>query len=177
MAESSEGHQVRARYGSSDGAVDAVHALEADGVNEADVRVGDPGDQRHMLERQQQAEMEASVPMIGGGMFTPGQAWGAFKWGAIGVIAGALIVGPVGLLFHMGDWPRWVGVAVLALLGALAFGSMGFVYGGGRGPEVNGEMRSNDQDVTIAVQPRDAQERDLALRALGHTRTQDVDQT
>jgi hypothetical protein len=126
-----------------------------------------------MLLRQQQLESDRSVPVTGSNLFTPAQAKGAFRWTVIGGVAGAVVVGAFGLVFSLADFSRLASVAVLAFIGALAGGSAGFTYGGGRQPELDGEVRDPSVDVTVGVRPRSVEAARTAIETIEQTEATD----
>jgi hypothetical protein len=167
--------QLRATFRTRAAADEAVRRLREEGVPADDIRVDDTDDRQHMLLRQQQLESERSVPVTGSNLFTPAQAKGAALWAVIGGAAGAVVFGLAGLFFTLGDLPAVATAAVLAFIGALAGGSAGFVYGGGRQPEVDGEVRDPSVDVTVAVRPTTIEEARTAIATIEGTEATDAE--
>jgi len=157
--------RLRATYRSADEAWEAVRRLEGVGLAGDDISVGDVDDRQHMVVHQQRSESDKTL-MSPVAIFTPAQAKGATLWGLIGIVVGAVVLGVVGLFVTLGDLERFMSVIVWAFIGALAFGSAGFVYGGGRQPEVDGEITKASAEVTIAVQPHDAEAARRAIEVI-----------
>jgi hypothetical protein len=161
--------QLRATFRTRAAADEAVRRLREQGVAASGIRVNDTDDRQHMLLRQQQLESERSVPVTGSNLFTPAQAKGALLWTVIGAVVGAVLGGGIGLVVSLGDLSQAASAGVLAAIGALAGGSAGFTYGGGRQPEVDGEVRDPSVDVTVGVRPTTVEEARTAIATIEQT--------
>jgi hypothetical protein len=121
------------------------------------VRIGDPGDRRAALMRDQRRESDGVIegPPLTTAPVTGAQARGALvgtvTWGIAGAVLGVLIG-----LIPMFDMPIGARIGLWALVLAMAGAGAGFVFGGGREPELEGEVRDSSPDVTIAVESDDA---------------------
>ncbi len=96
--------------------------------------------------RQEQRREIANVTLGTEGQ-TRGAFFGALAFAAVGLVLGAL----VGLALFDGDSPGRVVLPVIIMLFA---GVMGFVYWGGRTPELENETMSTSGEPGIASTPR-----------------------
>lgn len=120
------------------------------------VRVGSERDRVDAMTLTQQREADVIGSAAPIGVISGAQSRGAFVLGTVGAVLGALIAAPFALLIDAGDSvPRWILALGFALGGAMALGTAGFVYGGGREPELEGEVRSDSAEIVIAVEERD----------------------
>jgi hypothetical protein len=142
--------RLRATFCTHDDAQAAIARLHQSGVGDDIIVVDDAADRHHMLIRQQHRESERTRPLAVE-VISPAQAKGALLWAAVGTGVGAVGVGAVGLVMTLGQFSRTESIGLFALVGAMAGWSAGFVYGGGRQPEVDGEMRDCSDDTTIAI--------------------------
>ncbi len=97
------------------------------------------------LRREQRREMENVT--LGTEGQTRGAFFGSLAFGAVGLVLGVV----VGLLLFDGDSPGRIVVPVMATLFA---GVMGFVYWGGRTPELENETMSTTGEPGISSTPR-----------------------
>ncbi len=88
---------------------------------------------------QQQAESQAAWAGPGLAALTPGQAIGLGLGIVIGGLIGAILFLPVGFMSIGGLGLGWR-LLITASIGAVAGGTAGAVYWGGRAPELTGEM-------------------------------------
>lgn len=108
------------------------------------------------LRTDQQREAQASwagpgVPLMTEGM-AKGMVWGTFVGGAIGAVVGAVFS-----FIPVGDLAWGWRLLIFAACGALAGGTAGAVYWGGREPELSGETNDLDgrpQSGTTLRDPR-----------------------
>lgn len=122
----------------------------------AEVRLGDAADRRQALVETQQRDTDQVLqgppvtvaPMAGSQ--ARGAIVGALTFGAAGLVIG-LLVG----LIPMFDLPLGARLGLWALVGAMAGAAAGFVFGGGREPELEGALRDTSTDVTVAVESAD----------------------
>ena len=100
------------------------------------------------LRREQQDE--AAQAWVGPGVpaMTGGQ-WHGLRGGAIG----ALLFLPLALVDFMD--PTWLRILLGLAAGALAGGTAGALYAGGREPELEGETRDADGRPSVGTTPRD----------------------
>lgn len=138
----------------ADVADEAVARMRAELGPDVEIVVGDPGDQRVALTEAQQREYDDATGAVQVGMVAGSQARGALVWGAIGALVGAAIGALIGLipLWDLGVGGR---VAIWAVVGAIAGAAAGGVYGGGREPELEGDLRDTSGDVTVRVHAPD----------------------
>ena len=101
----------------------------------------------------QQAQTHRGPLESGTVQMTRGQWQGMVVAGAVGALIGALIALPFAAIPFMDS----VGARILLLviLGALAGAAAGGVYGGGRGPELEGEVTDADGRPSIGTTLRD----------------------
>jgi hypothetical protein len=142
--------RLRATFCTAEDARGVVSQLRAEGIPEDVIVVDDSGDRHHMLLRQQQHEADRTRPLAVE-LISPAQAKGALVWATVGTVGGAVAVGSLGFVMTLGQFTRSESIGLFALVGAMAGWSAGFVYGGGRQPEVDGEMRDCKDDTTIAI--------------------------
>jgi len=157
--------RLRATFNTREEALEAIARLHDQGVPDTDITVNDAEDCHHMLIRQQRLEIErAKHDAVN--MLTPAQAKGALRWAFVGTVAGAVVVGALGLLMTLGTFSRSASIGLFAVVGALAGSVAGFVFGGGYQPEVDGELRDHSIDTVVGVAPTDADEAAAAIRAV-----------
>jgi hypothetical protein len=111
--------------------------------------------------------------VTGSNLFSPAQAKGALLWAVIGAGGGAVLGAVIGLVFALGDFSHATTAAILAAIGALAGASAGFTYGGGRQPEVDGEVRDPSVDVTVGVRPTTVEQARTAIATIEQTEATD----
>jgi hypothetical protein len=126
----------------------AERAKEA--FRDRDVRLGDVDDDLDALVLAQRAELDQSIPMIAGGIFTGGQARGALVWGVIGLVVGAVIAAPLALLIDT-TIPVWLLMLAFALTGALGLSSATFVLGAAARAIKEGETTPLDPTAVVRV--------------------------
>lgn len=111
------------------------------------------GDAPEVL-RQEQSQ-ETAQPVLGAGPehMTSGQWHGMVVGGLVGAVLGALLLLPLALIPFVDS----VGARLLlvAMCGGLAGMAAGGVYGGGRGPELEGEMVDVDGRPSSSTSLRD----------------------
>ena len=160
--------RLRATFCSPEDCESVVGELRRQGITDGVIIIDDPEDRHHMLLRQQQHESERtstlSVELI-----SPAQAKGAFVWAAVGTAVGAVAVGSLGLVMTLGQFTRLESMGLFALVGAMAGWSAGFVYGGGRQPEVDGEVRDCRDDTTVAIDLTDTEAATAAIQIIARS--------
>ena len=124
-------------------------------VGEGAVRVGSTDDILDADSIGQDRQMNEVGSAFSGGVMTGAQARGAYTLGIGCALLGALLLAPLALVIDAGDVPKWALALAFALCGAMGFGAAGFVFGGGRQPEREGELRSTNNDVIIAIEVTD----------------------
>jgi hypothetical protein len=144
--------RLRATFTTPEDAEEATSRLRDRGVPADDIVVDDAGDRQHMLVRDQRRDVEGAGQMPVD-LVSPAQAKGALRYGLAGLVLGAVVVGALGLFMTLGEFPRMASIGLFALVGAFAGASAGFVYGGGRQPEVDGELHDQAADTTVGVAP------------------------
>jgi hypothetical protein len=149
-----------------DRVAEAVDRLGREVDGDVEVSVGDsPGDRSDALRADQQREYDQAIPGASVGVIAGSQAKGALMWGAIGAVSGAVIGALIGLV-PFADLAVGARVGLLAVIGAMAGSAAGAVYGGGRQPEVDGDLRDTSGDVTVRARTTTAEGRAEAQGAL-----------
>jgi hypothetical protein len=113
------------------------------------VRIGDADDEIDALVLGQRAEMDESMGAVSAGVVSGPLARGALTWGPVGAVVGALATVPLALLIDAGDLPRWQVALFVALVGAFAGGTVGFVLGAGRQAVKEGETTPEDPTAVV----------------------------
>jgi hypothetical protein len=106
------------------------------------------------LRHEQQEEVAESWAGPGFGPMTDAQLKGLMVGALVGGALGALLFLPLGLI-GWGDVALPWRLGLAALCGALAGGTAGALYMGGREPELEGETRDVDDRPSIGTAPRD----------------------
>lgn len=122
----------------------------------AEVRLGDAADRHQALVEEQQRDYDEVIqgppisvaPMAGSQ--ARGAIAGALTFGAVGLVVGLLIG-----LIPMFDLPLGARMGLWALVCTMGASASGFVFGGGREPELEGKLRDSSTDVTVAVESAD----------------------
>lgn len=126
-----------------------VAQLRADFGHQVDISVGADADQPAAMAESQREESDHAL-----GVLAESQIRGALIdgviWGAVGAVIGVLIG-----LFPIGGLAIGGRIALWAVVGALAGGAAGAVFGGGREPELEGDLRNVSTDVPIRVKTED----------------------
>jgi hypothetical protein len=144
----------------------AEHARRAmDG--DAEVRVDDPRDRVASLIEEQQADYDGVVqgPPVSLAPISGAQARGAIA-GAVGFGAIGLVIGLLIGLIPMFDLPLGARLGLWALVCTMGAAASGFVFGGGREPELEGALRDTTGDVTVAVVSDSPENRARALKIM-----------
>jgi hypothetical protein len=160
--------RLRATFCTPGDAQDVIRRLHEQGIPDEVIVVDDDADRHRMLLRQQQHEAERTAPLAVE-VISPAQAKGALLWACIGTAIGAVAVGSLGLVMTLGQFTRGESIGLFALVGAMAGWSAGFVYGGGRQPEVDGELRDCRDDVTIALDLTTTDAASAAIRIIAES--------
>ena len=105
------------------------------------------------LRREQQDEAAESWVGPGVPTMTDGQWKGLVSGSLIGGGIGALLFLPLALIDFMD--PAWLRVLVVVIAGALAGGTAGALYQGGRQPELEGETLDTDGRPSVGTTLRD----------------------
>ena len=122
----------------------------------AEVRLGDAADRRAALVEEQQRDYDETIqgpPVSTATMAGPqarGAITGALGFGAVGLVVGLLIG-----LIPMFDLPLGARMGLWALVCTMGASASGFVFGGGREPELEGRLRDSSTDITLAVESDD----------------------
>ena len=103
-------------------------------------------------EQQREANQAWAGPGLGAATDAPakGLIAGSLLWGAVG----AIVLLPFGFI-PMGDLPLAGRLLICAIVGALAGGTFGAIYHGGRQSELEGETRDADGRPSVGTTPRD----------------------
>ena len=115
---------------------------------------GVDGTDRDALRHEQRREAAQSWPVTGSGLGTDAQAKGALGGILVGGLIGAVVVGAFGFI-PMGDVGLAVRLLICAIVGALAGGTAGMLYLGGREPELEGETMDADGRASVGTTLRD----------------------
>jgi hypothetical protein len=166
--------KLRATFRTPEAAAEATRRLQEQGIAAEDIAIDATDDRQHMLVRQQQAETN-DAKHVAVDLMSPAQAKGALLLAPIGAVAGAVIVGALGLFMTLGDFSRPASIGIFAIVGALAGSTMGFVYGGGRGPEVAGELHDPAADTTVTVTTSDPDKAAAAIRTIDSSGATDAE--
>jgi len=102
----------------------------------------------------QARETDDAWPAIGVGPVTKAMAKGALLWGAIGAAAGA-VLGILIALIPFADLPFLGRAALLGVVGLLAGSTAGFLYGGGRQPELEDDVGNQIGPAPLLDKNRD----------------------
>jgi len=109
---------------------------------------------RAELEGEQQREMNEGWAGVGFGAATDAQVkggvGGALLWGLIGLV----VLLPFGFI-PMSGLPLAGRLLICAVTGAIAGGTFGVIYHGGRQPEVEDETRDRNGRGSVGSNPRD----------------------
>lgn len=101
----------------------------------------------------QQAETHHTVAEAGPVQMTQGQWQGMVFGGLAGAVLGAVIALPFAAIPFMESVTARI--VLLLIVGALAGAAAGGVYGGGRAPELKGEVTDADGRPSVGTTPRD----------------------
>jgi hypothetical protein len=107
-------------------------------------------------EREQREEVEQAGPIGPAATLTPTMAKGALTWTAAGAVAGGLI-GLLLALIPLGDIAFLTRLWVFVVVGVLAGSTAGFVYGGGRKPELEEDVGNQVAPAPLLEANRDPQ--------------------
>lgn len=105
------------------------------------------------LRREQQDEAARSWVGPGVPAMTDGQWRGLLGGSVVGGAIGALLFLPLALVDFMD--PTWLRTLLVLAAGALAGGTAGALYAGGREPELEGETRDADGRPSVGTTLRD----------------------
>jgi hypothetical protein len=111
------------------------------------------GADRAALRREQQDEAAESWVGPGVPAMTDGQWRGLVVGSLVGGIIGAVVFLPLALVPFMD--PAGLRVLLVVVAGALAGGTAGALYAGGREPELEGEAVDADGRPSVGTTPRD----------------------
>jgi hypothetical protein len=106
--------------------------------------------------REQREEVERAGPIGPLSNVTPSMAKGALTWTAIGAVVGGL-VGLLLSLIPLGDIAYLTRLWVFVVAGVLAGSTAGFVYGGGRQPELEEDVGNQVAPAPLLETNRDPQ--------------------
>jgi hypothetical protein len=129
-------------------------------VPSATVRVGARDDVTLALQCSQQVEMNESVPMAPMGVVAGPFARGAIVWGLAGMVLGAALAIPIGLIVPTGAASRTGVLLGIVLAGAIAGAVALGVYGAGRQPVVEGAGGVPDPRAVVRIDLPDGESDD-----------------
>jgi hypothetical protein len=138
-------------YRSESEARAAAEAACRSGADPADVRVGDPLDRVVSLEGEMREEMDHTIAGPGNvGPFTPevqrGMSIGVF----VGALVGLVLALPLAAI-PFGDVAVWLRVLLVAVVGVVVGGTVGWVLGGGFGAKRGEEPLAAERGVTLST--------------------------
>jgi hypothetical protein len=120
---------------------------------DAQVRLGAVA-QRDALAAEQERDTDDTFAAGQVGVMTGSQARGAVKWSVIGGVVGGVIGLLIGLI-PIADLAIGARIGILVIVGILAGSAAGFVYGGGRQPELEGKVRDSSHELAVEVTAAD----------------------
>ena len=115
---------------------------------------GRAGTERERLEHEQLEEANESWPVFGAGPMTDGMAKGFAFGSVVGGVVGMLIALPFAFFLFPGI-SLGLRLAIFLVAGALAGGTAGAIYFGGRVPELDGELIDSDGRASDGTTLRD----------------------
>lgn len=125
------------------------------GVPAADVRVGDPGAVVESLKAEMREEVDKLLRGPGNvGPFTKEMSKGIVRFTSLGLVAGAVLALPLGLI----EWWSLSLVSrlvIAACVGAVTGATIGFEIGGGFGAKGPAEPLAAERGVPVSVTVRD----------------------
>lgn len=145
-------HRVIASFSRETRAREVVARLRDRGVPPTAIRVDDPDDRAAIGRIGQRGEGSTAFATPGalGEERTMRAGWfHSFAWGAAGAVLGAVL----GLLVDLDAMSEVAEVLTFGVVGALALGTAGFVFGMGRGPDVRPGPVSPAGRTLVSVQP------------------------
>lgn len=148
--DSSTERRVIAAFDDADSARGVVADLRDHGVDPSAIRLDDPDD-RSVLARQAQRWESSSAVAAPGVVGERRSLIGMLIMTAIFGAAGLVLGGVVGWLVDLGWMSEVAEVSLIAVIGALALGTAGFVYGLGRGPDAVTGPRPDPRQAIVSV--------------------------
>jgi hypothetical protein len=153
-------HRTTGRAGANPGDHELLDRLPPDIAERAAARIeretgasavlGDPRDEVRSLQQAQQRDADDVVSGFPTGVVSGAQVRGAAFWGVVGLLAGAAIGALVGFI-PFADLALGTRVIICAIVGAFVLSTPGFVFGGGRQPEIEGEVRDASHELSLSV--------------------------
>lgn len=140
----------------------------------AEVSLGDPASTVKALDNEVRDEADGMVPGIGLGVATASQARGAATWTAVGAVGGAVLGALIGLI-PMADLSLGTRELIWIIVGVLTGSTIGFVFGGGRQPEIEGDVRDTAHELTITVRADTTADADRAEKVLAEADLETAD--
>jgi hypothetical protein len=133
---------------------DALVAVQEAGrrLPDHEVALAGTDDALDALALGQRDEIDESVPMIAGGLFTGPFARGALVWGIVGFVAGAAFGALFGVFAEPGWASTWQLVLAFAFAGALGVSSATFIIGAGAQAVKEGETTPEDPTAVVRVE-------------------------
>jgi hypothetical protein len=120
----------------------------------AEVRLGDEADRLLALQEEVQSDGDDLAAIPAPGVLSGSQVRGIMSKAPIGGLIGAAMGALIGLI-PMADLGVGSRVGLWALVGALFGAASGFVFGGGRQPELEGRVRDSSPEISITVHAPD----------------------
>lgn len=139
----------------------AARSLERAGLD-AELTLGADEDVAISIEQGLRHELESTSAVPPAGLMTKGQTKGVVAGVPVGLVIGAALMYLVGLVV----WPSDKGLMVMAAIGAVAGGVVGFVSGGMAGSRHYEEGRARAFHAVVGVHADSTEELDKAASLL-----------
>jgi hypothetical protein len=138
-------------YQSEDAARRAAAVAERAAANSAEVRVGEPLDRVASVEGEMREQMDRTIAGPGNvGPFTPQMAKGMTLGTVVGAAVGLVVALPFAAI-EFGGWPLWARLLVVAIVGVIVGGTVGWIVGGGFGAERADDALAAEQGYPVSV--------------------------
>jgi hypothetical protein len=138
-------------YETEEAARRAADAATRAGADGRDVRIGEPLDRVASVEGEMREEMDHTFAGPGNvGPFTPQMAKGMSLGTIIGGAIGLIVALPAAAI-EFGDWPVWLRLIVVGVVGAIVGGTVGWIVGGGFGAERPDDALAAERGFPVSV--------------------------
>lgn len=126
---------------------DEIRYTDAAAADRAAQRFEEHGQPSRSLSVEGTDEQQPNDVMASPTVLSTGQIKGAALWGLLGVLTMGALGALVGWMFPIDGYSALTTAQLFALCGALAGGTAGMVYGGGRRPETDDEAADPDANI------------------------------